>query len=220
MSSDEVGIAIVLALGLYVLLWVEGLHDGIRDLWGWLRRNKRPPAIKPCKVQEEWGGLFIGRRSCAKHGTYWDDSNERCPQDPLEIAYKAAVAPADTSHVVAWTPEEYETFGHADLDRWIATRDAELKGLEWDRLLPELRAIERQSDQLIQAGSITADRIYACGQAEPIRTEVVYDTLTMMDAVISTAPDGRVVKTNLADFTAFNEIKREHVLALTPEETP
>lgn len=32
-----------------------------------------------CRVDEEWEGLFIGRRWCATHQVYWDNGGP-CPQ--------------------------------------------------------------------------------------------------------------------------------------------
>ena len=42
---------------------------------GWFRRASRAPK---CKIDEEWGGVFIGRRWCATHQERWDDGGP-CP---------------------------------------------------------------------------------------------------------------------------------------------
>jgi len=32
-----------------------------------------------CRVDEEWCGLFIGRRYCSTHGYRWDPGQKPCP---------------------------------------------------------------------------------------------------------------------------------------------
>lgn len=45
-----------------------------------------------CRIDEEWDGLFIGRRHCARHSIVWDDGGD-CPRkgerlgQPFTFAY-------------------------------------------------------------------------------------------------------------------------------------
>jgi hypothetical protein len=49
-----------------------------------LKRFRRDP--NRCRIDEEWCGLFIGRRYCATHEIYWDGGGS-CPHagQPLRV---------------------------------------------------------------------------------------------------------------------------------------
>lgn len=32
-----------------------------------------------CKISEEWGGVFIGRKYCTTHDEFWDPPTKECP---------------------------------------------------------------------------------------------------------------------------------------------
>ena len=55
-------------------------------------RAWRAARAQQCRVDEEWGGLFIGRRHCTRHGIVWDDGGD-CPRkgerfgQPFTFAY-------------------------------------------------------------------------------------------------------------------------------------
>lgn len=45
---------------------------------GLFRRGKGKHRAVKCRVDEEWQGLFIGRRYCSTHQVRWDDGG-LCP---------------------------------------------------------------------------------------------------------------------------------------------
>ena len=45
----------------------------IERLKAWRKRR-----ADRCRIDEEWGGLFIGRRHCVTHNVVWDDGGI-CP---------------------------------------------------------------------------------------------------------------------------------------------
>lgn len=54
----------------------------------WFRRTSKKKAPK-CSIDEEWEGLFIGRRWCRTHEQRWDDGGPcptvRTPQPPYDL---------------------------------------------------------------------------------------------------------------------------------------
>lgn len=42
----------------------------------------RERRAKRCRVDEEWGGIFIGRRYCSTHREYWDGGGP-CPKEEV-----------------------------------------------------------------------------------------------------------------------------------------
>lgn len=58
-----------------------------------VRRHRQARRAR-CRVDEEWCGLFIGRRWCATHAIRWDDGGP-CPATRVPAGPSAAEQAAD-----------------------------------------------------------------------------------------------------------------------------
>lgn len=77
----------VLAVLIALVGWlVFRLHQRLDDL------NVRPnlEGVHECRIDEEWHGLFIGRKYCSTHDEHWDPPRRTCPG--LEREQRAATA--------------------------------------------------------------------------------------------------------------------------------
>lgn len=54
-------------------------------MWWWIKAqwaDWREYRRLRCIIDEEWCGVFIGRRYCARHNTRWDDGG-LCPKQEV-----------------------------------------------------------------------------------------------------------------------------------------
>lgn len=76
-----------------------------------------------CQIEEEWGGLFIGRKSCSTHQAHWDGPGD-CPGPTADVLTAAREWAAATR---AFDPSKY---GAEQETRLFAAEDALLTAVE------------------------------------------------------------------------------------------
>lgn len=124
---------------IFTLFWFVGFSIGLAlfaaDNWGRFFGSLRSivtfEAMHPwrgptprqvgCQVDEEWGGLFIGRRYCRTHDVRWDGGGP-CPQDSRQIRH--AEPPVGE---ILWDKSV------ADTDEFIERVDRELNRELWSK---------------------------------------------------------------------------------------
>lgn len=81
----------------------------------WWRDRRKRRALR-CRIDEEWGGLFIGRRYCSTHDLRWDNGGP-CPAaglGPNCLCYKSTLAVCPT-HCICWMSATDPCPKHGDL---------------------------------------------------------------------------------------------------------
>lgn len=69
----------------------------------WWRDRRKRRALR-CRIDEEWGGLFIGRRYCSTHDLRWDNGGP-CPaagMDPNCTCWRSPMAVC-LVHCTCWS---------------------------------------------------------------------------------------------------------------------
>ena len=107
--------AVAIAILALITFPREMLDTGKRilTLEPFLRNHNR------CRISEEWGGLFIGRRFCSTHNARWDGGG------PCPVRHRDEPLEANPIAELLWDQSVLDT------DEFIARVDRELKREQW-----------------------------------------------------------------------------------------